>query len=171
MTAPADEPTAGEPTPTTGSVPQHGHRRVSVSRTIAAEPSAIFAVLTDPAAHGVIDGSGTVRQVRGNPERLRLGSRFTMGMRMGLPYVVKNEVVEYAEDRLIAWQHFGRHRWRYQLEPVAGGTLVTETFDWSTARSPWFIERMGYPRTHPEGMTRTLERLDRYVTTGTVTDS
>ena len=45
----------------------------------------------------------------------------------------------------IAWQHFGRHRWRYTLEPVDGGTRVTETFDWSTALAPWFIEKIGYP--------------------------
>lgn len=174
MTGTAGEPGAETPSaapaeappPEPDTRPRAGHRRVSVSRVIAAEPSAVFAVLTDPAAHAVIDGSGTVRRPRGDPARLQLGSRFSMGMRMGLPYFVKNEVVEYAEDRLIAWQHFGRHRWRYQLEPVEGGTRVTETFDWSTARSPRFIERMGYPASHPEAMARTLERLDRYVTTG-----
>ena len=54
---------------------------------------------------------------------------------MGVPYLTKNTVVEYDEDRLIAWRHLGKHRWRYELEPVEGGTKVTETFDWSTARS------------------------------------
>ena len=89
-----------------------------------------------------------------------------MGMRMGVPYVIKNEVVEFEPDRLIAWRHVGRHRWRYRLEPVEGGTRVTETFDWSTARFPKGIEIMGYPSKHPAGMERTLERLDRLVTTG-----
>ena len=95
-----------------------GERKVSVSRTIAAEPSAVFAVLTDPAQHSVIDGSGTVRQPRGNPERLELGSKFAMDMKMGLPYVIRNTVVEYEPDRLIAWRHWGGHRWHRDLRLV-----------------------------------------------------
>jgi uncharacterized protein YndB with AHSA1/START domain len=146
--------------------PIQGHRTVSVSRVIAAEPSAIFAVLVDPSQHALIDGSGTVREARDDQETLAMGSRFSMGMRMGVPYVIKNEVVEFEPDRLIAWQHIGRHRWRYRLEPVEGGTRVIETFDWSTARFPKGIEIMGYPSKHPAGMERTLERLDRLVTTG-----
>jgi uncharacterized protein YndB with AHSA1/START domain len=141
-------------------------RKVSVSRVIAADPATIFDVLADPAQHPIIDGSGTVKQAKGNPERLRLGAKFGMGMKMGVPYSVKNTVVEFEEGRLIAWQHFGKHRWRYELEPVDGGTRVTESFDWSTAWSPWFIEKMGYPEKHPANMEKTLERLDAHVTGG-----
>ncbi|HEX7443809.1 MAG TPA: SRPBCC family protein [Acidimicrobiales bacterium] len=147
-------------------------RQVSVNRVIDAEPAAIFAVLADPSKHPVIDGSGTVRHAKADdPDHLELGSRFGMDMKMGVPYSIKNTVVEYEPDRLIAWQHFGKHRWRYRLEPVAGGTEVTETFDWSTSRSPRFIELMGYPKKHPADMARTLERLDTYVTTGEVPSS
>jgi len=142
-------------------------RQVSVSRVIDAPPDAIFAVLADPAKHPVIDGSGTVKQAKaGDPDRLEMGSRFGMDMRIGLPYSIQNTVVEYEPDRLIAWQHFGKHRWRYRLEPVEGGTEVTETFDWSTARFPPAIELMGYPKKHLPAMAKTLERLDIYVTTG-----
>ncbi|HEY5154221.1 MAG TPA: SRPBCC family protein [Acidimicrobiales bacterium] len=142
-------------------------RQVSVSRVINAPPEAIFAVLADPAKHPIIDGSGTVKKAQaGDPDRLEMGSRFGMDMRIGLPYSIKNTVVEYEPDRLIAWQHFGHHRWRYRLEPVEGGTEVTETFDWSTARFPPAIELMGYPKKHPPAMAKTLERLDTYVTTG-----
>jgi len=143
-------------------------RQVSVSRFIASPPEPIFDVLADPSMHAVIDGSGTVKGSRGTKQRLVLGSKFGMTMRIGLPYVIKNTVVEYEENRLIAWRHAGGHRWRYRLEPVEGGTEVTETFDWSTARVPKGIEIMGYPRKHPAGMARTLERLDEYVTTGGV---
>ena len=139
-------------------------QQVSVSRVIDAAPEDIFAVLTDPAQHPVIDGSGTVKAAGSGAERLELGSKFGMRMRIGLPYRIGNTVVEYEPDRLIAWRHAGGHRWRYELEPGAGGTEVTETFDWSTARSPRFIEMMGYPDKHPENMTRTLERLDDHVT-------
>jgi len=148
-----------------------GDRTVSVQRVIAAEPPAIFDVLTDPSQHAVIDGSGTVRRVRGNPSRLELGSSFSMAMHLGLPYVIRNVVVELEPDRLIAWRHFGRHRWRYRLEPTGdGSTLVTETFDWSTSVFPKGIELIGYPRRHPPAMRRTLERLDQLVTTGSVAE-
>jgi hypothetical protein len=88
-----------------------------------------------------------------------------MKMRMGLPYRIGSTVVELEEDRRIAWAHLGKHRWRYVLEPAADGTgtLVTETFDWSTARSPKFIELMGYPKKHPQAMAKTLERLEALV--------
>ncbi len=135
-------------------------QQVSVSRVIAASPEAIFEVLTDPARHSEIDGSDTVQQIRGESDRLELGSRFGMDMKFGpLPYRISSTVVEFEENRLIAWAHFGKHRWRYELEPVDGGTEVTETFDWSTAISPKAIELMGYPKKHPASMEATLERL------------
>lgn len=144
-------------------------RQVSVSRVISAPPEKIFDVLADPSKHPIIDGSGTVRGTQGaTPSRLELGSTFGMKMRMGVPYLIKNTVVEYEPNRRIAWRHFGRHRWRFELEPVEGGTRVTETFDWSTALAPWAIELVGYPKRHPANMLKTLERLDAYVTTGEV---
>jgi uncharacterized protein YndB with AHSA1/START domain len=127
-----------------------------------ASPEAVFAVLTDPARHGEIDGSGMVQRPRGESQRLALGSKFGMDMKFAgfLPYRITNTVVEFEENRLIAWQHFGKHRWRYRLEPLAdGSTKVTESFDWSTATSPKAIELMGYPKQHPKSMEATLERL------------
>lgn len=139
---------------------QQTERVVSVSRVIDATPEAIFDVLADPARHGDIDGSGMVQNVRGESKRLALGSSFGMDMKLGpLPYRISNEVVEFEENRLIAWAHFGGHRWRYELEPVDGGTKVTESFDWSTAKVPKAIELMGYPKKHPANMTATLDRL------------
>ncbi|MGA1438476.1 MAG: SRPBCC family protein [Ilumatobacteraceae bacterium] len=135
-------------------------RSVSGSKVIAADPGPIFDLLAEPARHGEIDGSGTVLAVRGGSRRLALGSKFGMDMKLGpLPYRISNEVVEFEENRRIAWAHLGGHRWRYELEPVEGGTEVTETFDWSTARSPKFIELMGYPKKHPANIAATLDRL------------
>lgn len=135
-------------------------RIVSVSRTIPAPAEEIFAVLADASKHPLIDGSGTVREARAaEPEPLRLGTRFGMNMKLGVPYIITNTVVEYEQDRLIAWRHWGRHRWRYELEPVDGGTEVTESFDWSTSRLPLAIELAGYPKRHPAAMDATLARL------------
>jgi hypothetical protein len=140
-------------------------RSVSVSRFIAAPASEIFAVLADASMHPQIDGSDTVKGLRGaEPEPLHLGSKFGMKMRIGVPYLITNTVVEFEPDRLIAWRHWGRHRWRYELEPVDGGTEVTETFDWSTSLFPKGIEMAGYPQRHPPAMEATLERLEAVVT-------
>jgi len=143
-------------------------KQVSVTRFVAATPEAIFDVLADPAKHPIIDGSGSLKKVKGNPGRLELGSRFSMGMKIIFNYSIKNTVVEFEEGRRIGWRHFGRHIWRYTLEPVEGGTEVTETFDWAPAISPGMIERQGYPTKHPIDMAKTLERLDTYVTTGEI---
>lgn len=137
-----------------------------MSRVINADAQKIFDVLADPAMHSVIDGSGTVQGTgSGSPARLSKGAKFGMKMRIGLPYRIRNTVVEFEEGKRIAWRHFGRHVWRYELEPAEGGTKVTETFDWSKAISPAFIERMGYPKKHVPGMEATLDRLAQHVTT------
>ena len=137
---------------------------VSVSRVINASPEAIFDVLADPARHADIDGSGMVQKVRGDATRLELGAKFGMDMKMGpVPYKLSSTVVEFEENELIAWAHYGKHRWRYELEATeVGGALatnVTETFDWSTARIPKAIELVGYPKKHPVNMEATLVRL------------
>ena len=148
-----------------------GDRVVSASRVIPAAPGAIFDLLADPAQHRVFDGSGTVQAGRaGNPERLSLGARFGMDMKMGIPYRIVNEVVEFEEDRLIAWRHLGHHVWRYRLEPVEGGTEVTESFDWSRARFPPLYQWLGWPPKRQADMVATLERLERHLTGTSPTD-
>ncbi|HEX3750100.1 MAG TPA: SRPBCC family protein, partial [Streptosporangiaceae bacterium] len=113
----------------------------SATAVIAAPPERIFALLTDPAMHPLIDGTGSVLGVQdGSPERLTLGSTFGMDMKIGASYKILNTVVEYDRDRLIAWRHFYGHRWRWQLKPLSDGrTEVTETFDWSTTRFPLLL--------------------------------
>jgi hypothetical protein len=87
-----------------------------------------------------------------------------------LPYRITNTVVEFEENRLIAWHHFGKHRWRYELQPTevdgAPATEVTESFDWSTAVFPKGIELMGYPKQHEKNIAATLERLAAAVESG-----
>ncbi|MEZ5244063.1 MAG: SRPBCC family protein [Acidimicrobiales bacterium] len=134
-------------------------RSVSRSRLIHASPEAIFAIVSSPAGHVRIDGSGSLRDSIEGPDHLTLGDKFRMDMKMGVPYKMWSTVVEFEQDRLIAWAHFGKHRWRFELEPVGDSTMVTHTFDWSTARSPKFIELMGYPKKHPANLEATLERL------------
>ena len=50
---------------------------------------------------------------------------------------MRSKVVEFEDNRRIAWSHLGGHRWRWEVKPTDDGkTIVTETFDQSTARFP-----------------------------------
>ncbi len=140
-------------------------RIVTREREVAAAPSTVFDILTDPRMHPVIDGSGMVRgRIRG-PARLTEGSRFGMKMRIlgTLPYLISNVVVEYEQDRRIAWRHLFRHRWRYELEPVGDGdrTLVRESFDYAPSVYPLVLEWLDVPEAHERNIERTLDNLAR----------
>jgi hypothetical protein len=62
-----------------------------------------------------------------------------MNMRIVAPYSMVSTVIEYDENKRIAWQPrpaypianklAGGRIWRYELEPVPGGTRVRESWD------------------------------------------
>jgi uncharacterized protein YndB with AHSA1/START domain len=146
----------------------------SAERVIPAAPDKIFDLLADPRRHREIDGSGTVRDATRGSERLALGSKFGMSMKMGVPYSMSNTVIKFEENRCIAWQtlpsvswcaKFGGGRiWRYELEPVDGGTLVREVWDISreAGLSKPLVAR---GRQHTvENMEKTLARIEEIVT-------
>lgn len=141
------------------------NRQVSATVAIDAPPPVVFAILADPRQHPRIDGSGSLRGSISGPERLERGAEFGMDMKLGgVPYKIRNRVVEFEEDRLIAWRHFGGHRWRYELEPTDdGGTRVTETFDYSMYNrlGAAAIELARFPARNRHGIEQTLVRLAR----------
>jgi hypothetical protein len=131
---------------------------------VDAPAQAVFDVLAAPAQHSAFDGSGTVQAQVSGPERLSLGARFGMGMRIRLPYRTDNTVVEFEEGRRIAWCHVNRHRWRYELEPVdEGSTLVTETFDGRTALFPPSLLLINALSNNQVAVAKTLVRLKDHV--------
>ncbi len=139
-------------------------RIVTASTHVDAPPAVVFAIVADPRQHARIDGSGSVRGAISGPERLSAkGDTFGVDMKLfGLPYKIRNKVVEYDADRRIAWRHFGAHRWRYELEPAeGGGTQVTETWDASRYKPPFFtaLRLAGFPERNRRGITETLVRL------------
>ena len=134
-------------------------RSLSRSAVVPATPAQVFDLLADPRRHPEIDGSGTVKGVVSGPERLTLGARFGMRMHFGVPYLIRNEVVELVPEARIAWRHLGHHVWRYELEPHGDGTRVTESFDWSRARSPRALELLGIPARNARSIDATLLRL------------
>jgi uncharacterized protein YndB with AHSA1/START domain len=148
--------------------------QVSVERVVRAAPQEVFAVLADPRRHREIDGSGTLRDTVDGPPRLFRGARFGMRMQLGGPYAMTNTVVEFEEGRRIAWQPrpanpvaalvIGGRIWRYELEPVEGGTLVRETWDIRRERFP--LPLLAARSATRRAMTRTLERLEERLTGG-----
>ncbi len=95
------------PPPTGRTRPKPRHD--TVTRLIAADPAAIFAVLRDPARHPALDDSGMVVQVlRGGPIT-GTGQVFRMAMTMGpgSTYETDNHVVVYEPDVAIAYDWSG----------------------------------------------------------------
>jgi uncharacterized protein YndB with AHSA1/START domain len=142
----------------------------TVERVIPASPEQIFALLADANRHQDFDGSGTVKGTHDDtPEKLSLGSKFGMHMRLGMPYSMVSTVVEYDENKRIAWQPrpaypvvnrlAGGRIWRYELEPVAGGTRVRESWD-ITHEVLKALVRPARARTRA-AMEKTLERLEQ----------
>jgi hypothetical protein len=147
--------------------------RVGSSIVVHADAATVFDVLADPTQHPLFDGSDSVKGRLAGPPRLYLGATFSMRMHWAAPYVIKNVVVEYDEDRRIAWRHFARHVWRYELEPVtvdgAAATEVTETFDWSPAPLGFTYARLGFVDRNAAAIDATLQRLKVLVESRTVT--
>lgn len=122
---------------------------VRATTVVDAPPAEVFDFLRRPSNHALISGDESVRGDITGPELLERGSTFRMNMKMVVPYRVTSKVVEFDEDRLIAWCHFGGHRWRWELEPVGDAqTRVTETFDQSSAKAPFLLRLAGYPKRH-----------------------
>jgi uncharacterized protein YndB with AHSA1/START domain len=140
-------------------------KQVSITKVVHAPAERIFDLLVDPTKHPLIDGSGSVKALHGTaPTRLRLGDRFGMDMRLGAAYKVTNTVVEFEENRLIAWRHFAGHRWRWELRPLDERTTeVTETFDYSTAKAGLMFVLLGFPERNRKGIEATLDRLESVV--------
>jgi hypothetical protein len=135
---------------------------VSETAVIPADAQRLFDIVADPAMHPVIDGSGSVQEAQeGNPERLSMGAKFGMDMKLGAPYKITNVVIEFEEGRRIGWRHFNGHVWRYVFEPVDGGTRVTE--QWDATHLPIYkrlgLQLMGFPGRNRAGIRATLSRL------------
>ena len=95
-------------------------------------------------------------------------------MYFGAAYSMKSTVIEFEDGRRIAWQSrppqntarwrhlFGGRIWRYELEPVEGGTRVRESWDLSEERLRMLV--WGYRRKTRANMAATLERIEQVLT-------
>lgn len=150
---------------------------VTTEKVIHAPPDTIFSLLADASRHPDIDGSGTVKQAKSDaPARLSLGSTFGMSMKMGIGYSMVNTVIEFEDNRRIAWQarppgFLGKiaagRVWRYELEPVDGGTRVRESWDVSQDHQKRMLKLGGLPKKTQQNMAKTLNRIAELTETPT----
>jgi hypothetical protein len=151
--------------------------RFEVQRTIPADPSAIFTVVSSPAGHVQIDASGMLQSYTGAPAT-KLGDTFVIHMdreALGdLPmgkYDVIVTITGYEQDRYISWEVSGEnfpsigHYYGYRLEPVDGGTQVTSIYDWSNIGEKWRESGM-WPIIPESALKATLGILERTVRSG-----
>lgn len=151
--------------------------RLEVQRAIAADPGAIFAVVSDPQGHVSIDASGMLMSASGEPATA-VGDTFVVHMDrealndypLGL-YDVTIEITRFDQDREIAWTIKGQlepqigHVYGYRLEPFDGGTLVTSYYDWSDIHPQW-KEADIFPIIPESALRATLGILARTVAPG-----
>jgi len=135
----------------------------SAARILIAAPAAkIFDVLASPSAHRLFDGSGTIQRSVSGPERLFLGAKFAMSMKIKVPYRIKNTVVVFEENKKITWCHLMKWKWSYELTELNSGTTqVTESFDASAipGYAKWWLGKTGAMVHNPKWMAKSLVRL------------
>ena len=137
--------------------------RTTAARIVISAPAQqIFDLIADPRCHALFDGSGTVQGSISGPERLHLGAKFGMAMKIKVPYRITNTVVAFEEGKKISWCHLMKWTWSYELEDLGnGGTQVTEIFD---ARGiPRFADKWldatGSLERNPKWMAKSLVQL------------
>lgn len=141
---------------------------VEVTRDVTSSAPDLFTILTDPARHAEIDGSGML-VVADAPARITaVEQTFSMSMRdeQGRPYEVVNHVVAFEPDRQIAWSPARPDRdplgvrWEWTLQPMGTGTRVTQRCDWSRVTDADYLARHNLPRVSTDKMLSTIDKVD-----------
>jgi hypothetical protein len=155
-------------------------KTVEVGQVVAAPIGRVFAVIADPRQHAGIDGSGMLQGTDSGPIT-KVGQVFVMKMyREDLgDYRTVNTVTEFEPGVRLTWAPSldlsypcrlvemlanittGGHTYTYQLREVAGGTEVTQIYDWSGVKDPQF--EAFCPFVSREELADTLAKLARAV--------
>ena len=141
-----------------------GVPQLKSARIIIDAPAAkIFNIIANPSLHPKIDGSNSVKALNFGPDRLSLGAKFGMHMKIGIKYKISNTVVEFKENELIGWRHLGRWVWRYELRALSPNqTEVTESFDGRPSPVQWWLKARNSYKFAEKAVAKTLVRLKSY---------
>lgn len=137
-------------------------RIVTASREVAASAEKLFDLIADPTQQPRWDGNSNLSRAGSEQRVARVGDVFLMHLTSG--GVRENHVVEFVENRRIAWRPAepGKqppgHLWRWELEPLGESrTRVTHTYDWTQLNDPKRLSRAR--RTTEENLLASLNKL------------
>lgn len=143
---------------------------LTVTPTIDAPAKDIFEVLSLPARHPDIDGSGMVRSAENTERITKVGEKFVMNMHaehMGGDYTMHNHVTAFDENKMIGWQPAQDKNkdepegweWLYELKSTgADSTEVSLTYDWSKVDEK-FAKEVGFPAVPEDELEESLNLL------------
>jgi hypothetical protein len=152
--------------------------RIAVTRRIAAPADKLFRIVSSPAGHVAIDGSGMLEAAPDDRPLTAVGETFDMDMDraplgdvpgMG-KYQVRNTVTRIVPNRLFEWGIGGMdrpplgHVYGWQLEPVSDAeTDVTNYCDWTNIPDQMRTARE-WPIVPIEMLEQSVEKLERIAT-------
>lgn len=153
--------------------------RLEAQRTIPASRAAIFKLISDPAGHAAIDGSGMLMSAPDGKPVTAVGDWFVMDMDrealgdypMG-KYQVRCTITAFEQDKQLEWNVAGiismtdpiGHVYGYLLEDAPdGGTVVTSYYDWTNINDD-FRKAGIFPVIPQTSLRQTLGILERVVT-------
>ncbi|PPB48515.1 polyketide cyclase [Arthrobacter pityocampae] len=143
--------------------------RISATRTIDAPAGAIFDLLSNPAHHAALDGSGMVQSDSKSDRITGVGQTFTMNQKwdkMGGDYQTDNHVVGYDPNKLLAWKTAPAGEvppgweWVWELQPAGpDATEVSVTYDWSAVTDKAILKQLSFPEVSQDALDSTLANL------------
>lgn len=155
--------------------------RVSVTRRIAAPAEVIYRIVSDPAGHVSIDGSGMLEAAPDARPVTAVGDTFDINMDRtplndipGLvKYTVRNTVTRVEPGRLVEWtigavdQPPLGHVYGWQLDPVsADETDVTNYCDWTNIVEALRAAGRTWPIVPVAMLEESVAKLERLATEG-----
>ena len=144
-------------------------KRITVQRTINAPSQAVFDVLSNPARHPELDGSGFVVSDDRTDRITGSGQVFTMNMtgdHMGGDYQTDNHVTGYDPNHLLAWKTAPAGTeppgWEWTWELKSQGSDATDvhlSYDWSKVTDQALLDKIKFPLVEQTQLEESLNRL------------
>ncbi len=142
---------------------------ITVSRTINASTDVVFDVISNPARHAELDGSGFVVSDERTDRITGTGEVFRMNMtgdHMGGDYQTDNTVTGYDRNHLLAWQTAPADQdppgWEWVWELEAQGSEATDvrlTYDWGKVTDEELLKKISFPLVDEAAMQDSLDKL------------
>lgn len=144
-------------------------KSITVQRDIPAPATEIFSVLSNPAHHVELDGSGFVLGVDHADRITSTGQTFRMNMsgdHMGGDYQTDNVVSGFEPGKLLAWKTAPAGteppgwEWVWKLDAQGPSTTsVSLTYDWEKVTDPDILSKVSFPLVSEGQLDESLNRL------------